>query len=503
MKITLDKNIELKSAVIYLVFEKEVERPDIKEYLNGKRFSNPIIENRVRDYLRNIKIFDERYQLTAIGNKAKESGSIKVKEEGKYQIWFCQNDSYFGNKIFYFKRIHPNNDEVNKLNIRFDSEGHILLPTTNNAYSELTLIPKKECIGQLNNLKNELFVKWNWTELEKSDFVFDGQLGKSGNNEGITILNTAIRSDKNLKQLITEILPEWDLKYGLYKVYFKSLNDESKRTFEDNYESSWKGFNVQINKLPVAPYDEQDAEIWRDWLIEKELEKDYLSQSDFESSVRTINKRKGLSLYESNLSMPTSVDYRKKLSGERRTVNSSSYWHLSAPIDLNPGTPQKSVINTFSLKDNQEISFKEIVEKIHPNRISEFKVYYYDKYVIRIKQQQAVIALFEAINASESILITDTTNENRSDYISKTQPLIVQKDFKQVFISSKAQHDRYIILHSKSDISVWQVSNSIDYIQFNEDTITSESKGKICQSVTFNKVNKEMLRVELLNYITN
>ncbi|MEI8202837.1 MAG: hypothetical protein WCH34_07490 [Bacteroidota bacterium] len=503
MKITLDKSIELKSAVIYLSFEKEVERPDIKEYLNGKRFRNPLIENRVRDYLRNIKIFDEKNQLTALGNKAKETGRVKMKEEGKYQIWFCQNDLYFGNKIFYFKRIFPNNDEVSKLNIRFDNDGHILLPDTNNPYSELTLIPKKEYIGLIKNFTDRLSVTWNWTELEKSNFVFSGQLGKSEHNDGIKISNSAIPSYRNLAQVITDILPEWDLTFGVYKVPFNNISEYSKSTFENTYENTWKGFKVQISKLPIAPYDINDAEKWRDWLLGKELGKDYLSQCDFETLVQKINRHKGFSPYASDLSIPTSIVFRKKLSGKRMADNSSAYWHLAAPVDLNPDIPKKFITTSFSLKEGIELSFKEIVEKINDSEVNDLKVFYYDKYIIRKQQQQSVVALFEAFGLSTAYLITEITAENRSDYISKNQPQIIQKDLKQIFSTTRSQHDRYLVLHTKSVISVWQITNSIDYIRFKEETITCESKGQIVQSVTFNKVDKEMLKTDLLNYIIN
>ncbi len=107
MKTTLQKTVRLHTATAYLTFEREVERLDIQEYLAGKHFNNVLIENRVRAYLRNINLFDEKDQLTAKGHKAKETGKIFVQEEGKYKIWFTEKDTHFGTKIFYFKRIEP------------------------------------------------------------------------------------------------------------------------------------------------------------------------------------------------------------------------------------------------------------------------------------------------------------------------------------------------------------------------------------------------------------
>jgi hypothetical protein len=120
MKVTLDKQIQLRSSIVYLRFEKEVNRKDIQEYLNGKRFENSLIENRIKEYLKNIKVFDEKYQLTRLGNAVKDSGMLPTVEEGKYQIWFTNEDSHFGNKIFYFKRVQPNRESNDdKINLKF------------------------------------------------------------------------------------------------------------------------------------------------------------------------------------------------------------------------------------------------------------------------------------------------------------------------------------------------------------------------------------------------
>ena len=106
MKITLKKDVQLHSAVVYLRFQKEELREDIQEYLNGKSFE-PLIENRIKDYLKNIGIYDERFQLTKLGNKAKNTGKIFVSEEGKYQIWFTKEDSFFDSKIFISNDFSP------------------------------------------------------------------------------------------------------------------------------------------------------------------------------------------------------------------------------------------------------------------------------------------------------------------------------------------------------------------------------------------------------------
>ncbi|MBS1571575.1 MAG: hypothetical protein JST62_04140, partial [Bacteroidetes bacterium] len=206
MKVTLTKNIQLRSAQVYLRFQKEEERKDIQDYLKGKRFE-PLIENRIKDYLKNIGIFDEQYQLTKLGNAVKETGKMPVSEEGKYQIWFTDRDSFFGNKIFWFRRLQPNaKDEIHN-EISLDKKGHFLLPTEENKYTKLNLLSDK-VFGNSTNANDQLHFSWVWDNLEKSHYTFSGQLGKQ--ERQTKIKGEAIPSDKKIQEVITEILSDWN-----------------------------------------------------------------------------------------------------------------------------------------------------------------------------------------------------------------------------------------------------------------------------------------------------
>jgi len=505
MKVTLEKNIELHSANMYLAFEKEVERNDIKEYLNGKIYDNPVIDNRVMDFLKNIKILDEKYQLTAYGGRVKESGKILQREEGKYQIWHTRNDDFFGTRIFYFKRIQPDSEGLRRLNWHFDTDGHFLLPTTENKYAQLKLIPPQDLAGQYTHHKAQITVRWVWDDLNKSHFVYYGQINLD-RDKFIRISNEAISSNMNLSELIREILPEWNQKYRTLKVRFDSLSEESKRTFEDNYQSEWRGFKVNINQLPLAPYDTEDTTKWRNWLINQELKKNYLNPQDFEQLVNRINRKNSFAEFANQLNKPAASEYLKSMMGLPKSEKNASFWHLAAPIDLSPELPEKTILKSFHYKDNDEISFRDIAQKIGGMaEKNSATVFYYDRYVITRKQQESVSCFLNSFRCSKKILITDLAAENRSDYLSKSDTGILQKDLNVLFGNKKrSQHDRYIILAEGNDLSVWQISNSIDYIRFNDKQhIHPETKGKILQSVSFNLVNMEMLKPELINYIKN
>lgn len=498
MKVTLDKQIQLQSAIVYLRFEKEIKRKDIQEYLNGKRFDNPLIENRIKEYLRNIKVYDEKYQLTALGNAVKESAMLPTVEEGKYQIWFTNRDSFFGNKIFYFKRVQPSRESNDdKLTLRFENEGHFYLPTENNPFSNLKLLPTTDYFGQYKNHTDVISLRWNWDNLEKSNFVFDGQLGKGEGS--IKFKSTPIVCYEDLKSLIEELLPNWDKKNDRLRVPFNEISDQSKLSFEDNYQTKWRDFQVQFQKVPLMPYNLEDAKKWRNWLLTESLRKEFLNPSDFESSVIETNEKDAIKPYSNSLDIPKPESFSSSIKKD-----SLAFWHLNAPLDLNPNAKTKLSAKPLELKKDDKISFKGIVNKLGFDNIDENSVcIYYDRYVIREHQQRAVAALLQSIEIKNKIVVTDTSpKENSSDFIQKQKPEINLKDCKTVF-KYRFPHDRYLIIGNKDEIQIWNISNSIDYITFSDRNIDVDTFGTIRQSVVFTPVNKELLDKELLNFLEN
>lgn len=330
MKVTLDKNIELNSAYVYLRFEKEIDRKDIQEYLKGKSFENSLIENRVKDYLKNIKVFDEKLQITPLGQSVKETGLLPTVEEGKYQIWFTNGDSHFGNKIFYFKRIQPSRDGSDeKLQLRFDEDGHFYLPTESNSFSNLKLLPIRDYFGQNINRKDFISLRWTWEDLEESNYVFDGQLGKGENS--IKLKPTSVPCQENIKDLIEKLLPDWDNKSLRFKISFSELSEQNRISFEANQETQWKDFKVQFQKIPLMPYNKEEALKWRNWLLIENLRKEYLSPSDFENAVVALNKLEGLKTFSESLDVPDPQTFSREVKKD-----ALAFWHLNAPMDLNP-----------------------------------------------------------------------------------------------------------------------------------------------------------------------
>lgn len=498
MKAHFNKIIQVKTAIAYLVFEKEQERKDIQNFLNGKEFDDEIINERVKEYLRNLRILDENNIPTQKGERIKRTGKMFVREEGKYKIWFCEKDSFLKIKILYFQRIAPQqNSRVDILDINF-VEDNYLLPTNANEFTELKLIINNKAAGQLNSGNETINFSWKWENLEKSFFIFDGQLGK--NENAIKLEPSSIPCNEDLKSRIEEILPDWDKNYERLKIRYNEISNQSKISFEDNLEKKWMDFQVQFQEVPLMPYNNEDAKKWRNWLLTESLRKEYLNTSDFESSVIETNEKDAFKPYSDSLDVPELVQFSSLL--KKDTL---AFWHLNAPFDLNPNTKTKLPAKPIELKKDTKISFNEIAKKLNFEDLGEaITIVYYDRYVVNQIQQKAVVAFLQAIDSTTKIIITDlSSKENSSDHIQKNVTEIKLINCNTLFKSRFLPHDRYIIAANKDKIQIWNISNSIDYITFPDKNIDKNTLGTIRQSVVFTPVSREMLDKDLWNFIEN
>jgi len=342
MDVRLIKQIPLKTAEVYLSLEKEVKRTDIQRYLSGQKFDNPVIENRVRQYLRTKGILDESGCSTLYGNTVKETGMVKEREEGKYRIWYTQGDDFLENRIFYFQRVQPNiwgkDEKIEQLKINFDKVQQFCLPVTENKVFDFKVLPAKNDYYPMC-LKSETDViqcTWQWQEMKTSFFNFSG-----------TIARTPIKDHKKdgpaaqLSSIISRILPEWDKEHSRYKIHFDKINESSRNEFEYTYNrnNAWNGFDVHITALPLEPLNTEEAVQWRNWLVNQTLREKYLHPNDFADTVRAANDKEGFAAYTGALTQasPSAEEYRETITPSKPSDKGAMYWHLSAPLDLNPG----------------------------------------------------------------------------------------------------------------------------------------------------------------------
>jgi hypothetical protein len=527
MKITLKREVKLESAIVYLKIKTEAQREDIKNYLSGNHFSNTIIERRVKRYLSDRGIYDSHHQLTAKGMKTRETGLVEEGEEGKYQIWYTRNDPVFGNRVFYFRRIKPDargNPRLEPLDLNFDEKTFVSLPIWGKEGGKngkepvnFSVIDSDGRYQGENKAGITIHCTWIWNDLINSIFTFEGNLywpdydertkkniSKSDNIDGSKEIDFNI----DLTQYIPEIIPDWHTETSRCKLKMEHITtnnaDEVYQYFEYSGPRPREGFtSCRYDKLPVEPYNLEEAHVWRNRLLMMELEKNYMHPDDFSSTVISINQKDGLEAYADQLDRPDIHQYRdSELEHGKKSDRGAAFWHLAAPLDLNMEIPQSLRLDSFSLIAGNTVSFRDIAQKFNGDFHAE-KVFYFDSYVVNYYQQRSVAALLESFDVSDMRVITNKDHQYFNDYLAKKKVCVSVENIGSIYQNFKdAPHDRYLVLKKGNALRVWTGTNSIDYIRFggNED-IQPDTKGTVIKTVTFTRVDQDVLESKLRNFI--
>jgi len=529
MKITLKRKLQLKSAVVYLKLKTDVYHEEIKEYLNSKidfenkdEKINEIITRRIRKYLQYKEIFNSQNQLTPDGLKAKETGMVKEEEEGKYQIWYTQDDPLFENRIFFFRRVEPEKDNprLEPLELNFSDKIFFSLPIKEKprkpAQSPIEFIINKEIKVYRGESRKDVFIPsctWIWNNINNSIFVFSGEFetnilkdGKPNIDKDIIDEGKPVDFKIDLNRHIPAIIPDWNSETRRNRLKIENIeNDDIYKYFEYSGSLPREGYDSCVfEKLPVEPYNDEQAVIWRNKIIDMELEKKYIHPDDFEVTVNAINQKEGFAAFSEKLDVPGIGRYIEKLDEHgKKSDRAPAYWHLAAPLDLFVGIPQTLNIGHFSLlKEENTINFSKLAGKFGVNRAD--KIFYYDKYVHNYYQQRSVSAFLSCFGVKDICIITDTNNpDSKFDkYLAETKPEIIVTDISAIYQNkADAPHDRFIVFKSGGDLLVWTSTNSIDFIRFNNrGEIAPDTPGTILKSVTFTKIKPDVLGTRLKEF---
>lgn len=496
MKITLTKQITLYSATVYMKIKKDVLRRDIQEYLNGKRFHDPRLNNRIDHYLSEIEVY-ENNSLTEVGETVKATGYLPTPEEGKYKIWYTESDEYFGSVIMYFQREKPHDKaNVSELNLGLDKKGHFLMSAKEKngdvEYARFDLL-STELKGTTFKEPENVEIKLLLEDKQKSYMHFEGVLGK----DGFIKLNhqKKVDSQEEIEDILSEALSDYSTKDKRLRMRFSpNTSKDLYVNFEDsNLPCNWRGFSGQIDGIKLMPYDEEHAKKWRDYLLRDELAKNYYSPEDFEQKADEINEKAGFDSYKDSLNIPKAKDFATK--------SQTEFWHLKAPMDLNPNLLFTDISEIITLQKDEKLSFAELFFRLGAGGQNDIAIYY-DNYVRNERQQKAAAALMDAIDASKKIIITDMSPQNqKSDFIITKRKDLRLIDLKSGIFAQKTAHDRYLVVVSPNGTKIWVTTNSLDFIRFQENEVTPDTQGKVVQPVTFTPLSISVLDKELLNFV--
>jgi len=520
VKITLKRKLELKSAIVYLKLNRKVPRDDIKGFLNGDfEFPNEIVMRRVKDYLCNTGIYDSGYNLTEKGREVRETGLVSEPEEGVYQIWYTQGDFLFDNRIFYFTRVKP--EPYAKENIKesnLDLSGpFISLPVMGKGESVLNL---EFSIAEMGKWEEKtgatINCTWIWG-VKGSEFNFSGSLRTDKTDKNS---KPSIEIDKDnpldlkvpIERHISSVLPNWNPDTGRCGFKLENIKDEDKDTYiyfeysgdRPSQEYAKEYSSCHYEKLPIEPYNLEEAQKWREKIIKLELAKNYMHPNDFTDCVIEANRKDGFSAYSEELyaDIPDAGQYVSELDPGKKSDRGRDFWHLAAPLDLNVGVPQSLKKGSFSLVQGDKHSLRDIARRLFSEISSLEMVLYYDRFVGNGWQQRSVCSLLECFGCHKTYVITNTSLTNFDSYLNGKSSVTLE-DIGSVYKNGKnPPHDRYIVFKHGGIFDVWQCGNSIGFIRFkSKNEISADSHGTIITSATFTKVERRVLGEELSKYL--
>lgn len=512
MRATLTKKIKVNSALAYLTIEREQERPDIVDYLRsyregGRGYENELIEERVKEHLKSLRILDPQGGITRKGELIMESGKLIVCEEGKYRVWYTRQDPFFGDTIFHLSRYSPKKDEQRlKLEeVNFYGRSSTLLPIGEGKSLEVRPIARVKDYKEFSysewRAEGELTLEWEWNELDSSTYRVSGRI----DNKDVKEHSFEVKEKELPREMKRVFGDDWNSE--LNRLAIRDIEELSESSIDSFLKSEEITNKLHFDKLyfrdiPLMPSNLEVARRWRDRLLTNGLDKDYYLSSDFEALCKEINSKKGFEAFKGGLELPAIDIFRQKLYSQDRAKQRKSYWHLTAPFDLNPDSDGRNLVGSFSHIPGEQTTFREIVRKLKGrNRVK--ALFYFDKYSSTEWQQRRLAALFAAFGELElKVLITRTKQSGRSRYLEQNCPALEQIDIEAIFSREKPNHSRYIIyLNESGELVVWGVNHSIDFIRLKDANITPDTAGDT-EDVAFEQHRLEMLKSELREYIT-
>lgn len=510
MKATLKKQLNVSCYDTFLTIEKGEKRDDIKDFLNDfdngkKTFKDKIIQKRVEDYLKKEGVINET-GLTEQGRKVLKTGKMLFREKGKQRIWLVENDRFLGNRILHFERqeiVGKNNSESEYIapkNIDIFNMEHELLPIDSRETEKIKVTKDDDDKFNVSPKQVQIAVKliWEWDGMEGSDYYFEGFVNKK------QVRQNPFKSTENLEKWFSSICPEWNKKEKRLETKLPQKVEEIKNFQKDVSDYNKEGFDsLEFKNVPLMPKDLHVAEEWRDALLKESLKNEYINETDFSALSYKFMKHEAFNVYREEVNRPVVSVFLENLQNySEKSKQTNEFWHLSAPLDLNPDKDKKNILKSINFNPGETTSFFEIAYKIKDQSKKYSYIFYCDWFTHREEQQKKIVSYLDAFDIEKKYLITFTKarkDEVRSDYLKK-QSDISECNIRDIS-KEKKNHDRYIVLVTENkEVVVWKQTHSIDFISFDNESFDFGTPGKT-EDISFSKHEEQMLKPDLLAFI--
>ncbi len=527
MRAEFRSSLSLYKIEVYAVLEVERSRNDIKEYLQTNRENKAVNrigleraavlseylavlseylqtnkENKaVNKYLQAIGLLNPKNELTEKGNKFLKEGTLFQEEEGKYTFWYVKGP-LVNFQLLYFQRAE------------FQKE----INFTNN-HQEITNLIGKHKVFQKENTRllsinvqdieknfefkeeKKISLIWQW-ELKKgkefpieTKYFFEGSIEKE-----ITYLNkekfTKFLEKEDFKKIFKKNGYDWDEDLARLKIPFsKEYKVEELKNFTIREiqikEKNFRFGNFEkanFSNVEVMPINREHAEEWKNFILEQEIQEKFFTPEQFSDLVRSLHNKEALKLYA--LEETTSQNFLEYIR-PRRLELAKSYYHLAAPIDLNPFVYHQKPSQILTTKSGESKSFREILSQIKNQEKQVKEIICSDPYVFQKRQKKLFITMIESVVRPSSCKVVLFTRQDQFTNDEKSRiPNFEVIPMQKVWDT----HDRFLIFkYLDNTYDIWKLSRGIDFLDFgNIENFTPETKGTTRQN-SFIKMDSSQL----------
>ncbi len=354
MKLVWRKTVPIHNTALFMRISYDEKREDMQKFLQAdppreRLFEGPLaktIAERVEKYFQSHKLLDNSGQLTPSGKTVAQTGQFEATEEGKYRVWYCLNDELLGNRMLYLERERAGMERESKaqharlpflssesqfwLSGNKDKEGRPfrIRHTGNHALPETLIEDGKE--------QDRLALRWEWEGVDRAILYLE-QGGIRRGKDFVDFRQQELKLSFDLVNWLVMLFPKWNFETKRLPVAFDDkLEEDSKRNFVKNAKLSSQGFtSIEATNIPLMPSSLGEAKKWRNWLVEKVLEKEYVTLEGYAAILNDMNAKTAFSSFQ--LDSPKSEAFLKlQFEGRGPANRGASFWHLAGSLDLNP-----------------------------------------------------------------------------------------------------------------------------------------------------------------------
>jgi len=357
--IDLGRNTARDDIISILMLSKENEshitaEAICNELLGGRPLS---MGNLLIQRCMNLELFDEKFNLTELGNSSIESQQVFLPERGLYRI-ICTQDPLLPEKLLDIEPL-----AVDTLKSDIQSEKNNRNDKENQEKGKIEFLPDwiLELEGKIVNLigsskdqikvnkiekKGEYQIEENMEQLKAQLVLEDNGAANFSVSDLFTekLKPPSISFDEVWKNLLGSKASDWDESITPNKLRFRfeELTEKELNTFLKNIKFSnpsipnYDNFEETLVKdIPIGPKSQEDANKWAKHHLLHAIE----SYSFHKTYIQLVKKIK-LKLPEFNLNLPSeeelTLDLRNNFLKKQERMP-AYYWFIQAPLDLNPG----------------------------------------------------------------------------------------------------------------------------------------------------------------------